>query len=166
MNMPRDKGKYEVLVERVGHSGDVFLYTPRKRVLILLKKKNSVTSKLIMDKGTINMYDYCKGSFPEGTNRIKAKATKLIENTGYPEIVLVEFYDFEGRKHEFIEKWPVVSAYDFDDTFPKECTIGCVIVKEKEMSYIVDTSKPWDIESKEGWSVFEISKDLLVIREL
>ena len=30
VNMPRDKGKYEVLVERAGHSGDVFLYTPRK----------------------------------------------------------------------------------------------------------------------------------------
>ena len=97
---------------------------------------------------------------------IKAKATKLIDNTGYPEIVLLEFYDFEGRKHEFIEKWPVVSADDFVDTFPKGCIIGCVIVKEKEMSYIVDTSKPWDIKSEEGLSIFEISKDLLLIREL
>ena len=93
---------------------------------------------------------------------IKAKATKIIDDTGYPELVLVEFYDYYGKKHNFIEKWPVLSVQEFDDSFPKECTIACTLVEEREMSYIVDTSRPWGIESEEGLTVFQISKDLLV----
>lgn len=49
---------------------------------------------------------------------IKAIATKLIDNTGYPEIVLCEFMDYKGNKHEFIEKWPVVSDKEFINIFP------------------------------------------------
>ncbi len=95
---------------------------------------------------------------------IKAKATKLVDNTGYPEVVLIEFNDYAGKKHNFIEKWPVVSAQEFDGSFPKDCTIACTIVEEKETSYIVDTSKPWSIESEEGLTIFEISKNLLLIK--
>lgn len=93
---------------------------------------------------------------------IKAKATKLIDDTGYPEVVLIEFYDYDGQKHNFIEKWPVVSAQEFDDSFPKECTIACTLVEERETSCIVDTSKPWGMESEEGLTIFEVSKNLLV----
>ena len=93
---------------------------------------------------------------------IKAKATKLIDDAGYPELVLVEFYDYYGKKHNFIEKWPVVSAQEFDASFPKECTIACTLVEERETSCIVDTSKPWGMESEEGLTIFEVSKNLLV----
>lgn len=92
---------------------------------------------------------------------IKAKAIKLIDDTGYPETVLVEFYDYDGQKHEFIEKWPVVSAQEFDGSLPKDCTIACMVVEERETSFVVDTSKPWSIESEAGLTVFEISKNLL-----
>jgi len=37
----------------------------------------------------------------------------------------------------------------------------CCNGREK-MSFIVDTSKPWDIESEEGLTVFEINKNLLL----
>ena len=30
---------------------------------------------------------------------IKAKATKLIDDTGYPEVVLIEFYDYDGKQY-------------------------------------------------------------------
>jgi len=93
---------------------------------------------------------------------IKAKATKLIDNTTYPEVVLIEFYDYNGQKHTFIEKWPVVSAQEFDNSFPQDCAIACIIVKETGTSYIVDTSNPWGIESEESLTIFEISKELLV----
>ncbi len=93
---------------------------------------------------------------------IKAKATKLTDNSSYPDKVLIELYDFEGIKHTFIEKWPVVSAEELDYLFPKDCVIACIVVSEKEKSYIVDTSKPWDIESEKGLTIFEISKDLLI----
>ena len=93
---------------------------------------------------------------------IKAIAIQLIDNTEYPEIVLCEFMDCKGNKHEFIEKWPVVSDKEFINIFPIECVIGCTILETKADSYMVSTSEPWDIESEEGLSLFEIDKDLLI----
>ena len=93
---------------------------------------------------------------------IKATAIELLDNSTYPEIVLIEFFDYYGHRHRFAEKWPVVSTDTFDGSFPKDCGIACVVTEEKEMSFIVDTSKPWDIESEEGLTVFEINKNLLL----
>ena len=93
---------------------------------------------------------------------IKAIATKLIDDSGYPEFVLCEFIDYKGKKHEFIEKWPVVSNEDFTNQFPTNCIIGCIVLKEKIESYMVSTLEPWDIESEEGLCEFEISKNLLI----
>ena len=83
---------------------------------------------------------------------IKAIATKLIDDSGYPEFVLCEF----------IEKWPVVSNEEFTNQFPTNCIIGCIVLKEKIESYMVSTLEPWDIESEEGLCEFEISKNLLI----
>ena len=93
---------------------------------------------------------------------IKAIATKLIDNSRYPEIVLCEFIDVNDKRHNIIEKWPVVSSEDFENIFPKDCFIGCVIVEEKADSYFVDTEQPWHIESEEGKTIFEIHKSLLI----
>lgn len=93
---------------------------------------------------------------------IKCTATKLLDDSVYPEVVLCEFVDCNGKKHEFIEKWPVVSSEEFADSFPLNCVIGCTVLKENANSYLVDTLEPWDIESKEGLHEFEISKGLLI----
>ena len=93
---------------------------------------------------------------------IKAIATQLIDNSTYPEIVLCEFIDVNDKWHNIIEKWPVVSSENFENIFPKDCFIGCVIVEKKANSYIVDTEQPWDIESEEGKTIFEIHKSLLI----
>lgn len=93
---------------------------------------------------------------------IKAIAIELLDNSTYPEIVLIEFFDYYGRRHRFVEKWPVVSAHKFDSSFPKNCGIACVVTEEKETSFIVDTSNPCGIESEEGLTVFEINKNLLL----
>ena len=94
---------------------------------------------------------------------IKAKATKLIDDSSYPEIVLCEVVDVYGQKHEFIEKWPVVSAKDyFENAFPKECEIGCVILEKRETSYLVSTEQPYGIESTDGKTIFEIDKESLL----
>ena len=67
---------------------------------------------------------------------IKAKATKLIDNSSYPEIVLCEIVDIDGQKHEFIEKWPVVSAEDFDNyNSDKYEYVGFVGTLEQNGSY-------------------------------
>lgn len=93
---------------------------------------------------------------------IKAVATRLIDDTSYPEFVLCEFTDANGYNHKFVEKWPVVSEEDFENFFPKDCLLGCVIIEEKPTTYIVSTEQPWGIESEEDISVFEISKSQLI----
>lgn len=93
---------------------------------------------------------------------VKAVATRLIDGSSYPEIVLCEFTDFKGKKHEFAEKWPVISNEEFGNTFPKHCSIGCVIVEEKEKVYTVNTDQPWGIESIEGKTIFEVDKNMIV----
>ncbi|MDD6302927.1 MAG: hypothetical protein PUA56_06490 [Bacillales bacterium] len=93
---------------------------------------------------------------------IKAIATKLIDDSSYPEVVLCYFFDFNGKKHEFIEKWPVLSDKKFINQFPTNCVIGCTVIKENTESYIVSTKEPWAIESEEGYYEFEISKSLII----
>lgn len=93
---------------------------------------------------------------------IKAIVTKLIDDSSYPEIVLCEFVDYNGKKHEVIEKWPVVSDKEFTNSFPLDCFIGCTVLTENDDSYLVSTLEPWYIESKEGLVEFEIRKDLLI----
>ncbi len=93
---------------------------------------------------------------------IKVKATKLIDNSSYPEIISCEFIDVNGCKHKFTEKWPIVSNERFENTFPKDCQIACVILEKKTVSYVVSTHLPWGIESTEGKTIFEISKELLI----
>ena len=61
-----------------------------------------------------------------------------------------EFIEYKGKKHEFIEKWPVVSNEEFTNQFPTNCIIGCIVLKEKIESHMVSTLEHWDIESKEG----------------
>lgn len=58
---------------------------------------------------------------------IKVIATKLIDDSGYPEFVLCVFIDYRGKKHEFIEKCPVVSNEEFTNKFPTNCIIGCIV---------------------------------------
>ena len=58
--------------------------------------------------------------------------------------------NYTWKKHEFIEKWPVVSNEEFTNQFPTNCIIGCIVLKEKIKSYMVSTLEHWDIESKEG----------------
>ena len=93
---------------------------------------------------------------------IKATAIQLIDDSTYPEIVRCVFTDAHGRTHTVMEKWPVVSAEKYENTFPKNCMLGCVVVERRREVCVVDTDRPWGIESEEGETVFEIHEDLLI----
>ena len=93
---------------------------------------------------------------------IKATATQLIDDSAYPEIVRCVFTDAYGRTHTVMEKWPVVSAEKYENTFPKDCALGCIVVERRGNMCIVDTQQPWHIESEDGETVFEIREDLLL----
>lgn len=84
---------------------------------------------------------------------IKAQATKLVDDS-QPYFVLCEFYDVNERKHEIIEKWPVVTEKDWDGNLPTDCLIPCTVIEDRVSSYIVHT----DIESTLGETIFEIRK--------
>lgn len=91
---------------------------------------------------------------------IKAQATKLVDDS-QPYFVLCEFYDVNERKHEIIEKWPVVTEKDWDGNLPTDCLIPCTVIEDGAFSYIINTDLPCSIESTLGKTVFEIRKDLL-----
>lgn len=93
---------------------------------------------------------------------IKATAIQLIDDSAYPEIVRCVFTDFHGCTHTFTEKWPKVSNDDFENSFPRECTLGCVLVEKRGEICVVDTSQPWYVESEDEKTVFEIHEDLLL----
>ena len=118
-----------------------------------LKKWNDFRNEWLLDYRKNKKTSHCY---------IKATAIKLIDNSSYPEVVLLYFCDKDNNKHEIIEKWPVVSKQEFTNEFPKDCYIGCTIIEEKDSSYIVSTLDPWSIESTEGIMIFEINKELLI----
>lgn len=93
---------------------------------------------------------------------LKAVATKLIDNSTYPEVVECEIVDAKGIKHIFHEKWPVVSAEDYDDVYPKICDIACIIEASLIDTVIVNTNTPWGCESIEGDYRFEVFKKDLI----
>lgn len=93
---------------------------------------------------------------------LKAVATKLIDNSSYPEIVECEIVDAKGTKHIFHEKWPVVSAEDYDDVYPKICDIACIIEGCNEDTVIINTNIPWGCVSVDGEYRFEVFKKDLI----
>ena len=93
---------------------------------------------------------------------LKAVATKLIDNSSYPEIIECEIVDAKGTKHIFHEKWPVVSTEDYDDVYPKICDIACIIEECNEDTVIINTNIPWGCVSVDGEYRFEVFKKDLI----
>lgn len=86
-----------------------------------------------------------------------------------PGWVTCSFVDAAGLLHLFEEKVPVVSEEDLDanSEYPRPGTIGCQVISVRWAAdgreiVLVDTEKPWAIESKAGGSRFEIHRDQLL----
>ena len=56
---------------------------------------------------------------------IKAKATKLIDDTSYPEIVLIEFYDFDAK---YVKDTNVMIPAKIDKKLEKEIREYAIII--------------------------------------
>lgn len=98
---------------------------------------------------------------------IKAEITRFVDSY-QPGIVEVTFTDAVGRAHRFVEKVPVVTLEELDETstYPRPTTIDCVIVARGfndvgEWIITVDTSQPWDISSTTGESTFVVRPNQL-----
>lgn len=79
-----------------------------------------------------------------------------------PIFVEFELEDCNGIKHSFSDKLPVVSPKD-DIELPCDGSLGCSIISETDGTYLIDTSKPFDVESYSGKTCFEVFKEQVVL---
>ena len=85
-----------------------------------------------------------------------------------PGFVSCEFVDAAGGSHTIIDKVPVLSREDLDESsaYPKPGIVGCEVMarwRDDEGRDLVriSTEKPWNIESTEGVSQFVVRADQL-----
>ena len=81
-------------------------------------------------------------------------------NPGWVECQLI---DAMGQAHTFIEKVPVVTEEDLwhDSVYPRAGIMGCEVVRRWQDDQgralcEINTSRPWDIESKDGGTSFVV----------
>ncbi|WP_141753320.1 hypothetical protein [Duganella sp. HH101] len=86
-----------------------------------------------------------------------------------PGFVACALIDAEGRRHEFIEKGPVVSKGNLwsDSLYPQAGFFGCCIEDEwtdkaGRRLVRVSTERPWAIESIVGETVFTVHEQQIV----
>lgn len=94
---------------------------------------------------------------------ISMQITKVIDDSGYPTFVECILVDARGKRHEFIEKVPVLSVEHIttESEFPIESKFACEVESEwvdsSGLTLVrVNTQKPWGVESTSGVSVFDV----------
>jgi hypothetical protein len=72
--------------------------------------------------------------------------------------------DAHGRLWVFVEKVPVVTemALDASSRYPQPGVIACEVIRRDGGFALVDTARPWGVESFEGETQFEIQEDSLI----
>jgi hypothetical protein len=93
---------------------------------------------------------------------IKVGIDKFISDD-QPGFVECSFIDAWGKQHTVQEKIPVVTDkyLDTNSNYPQEGVITCIVIKEwqdKEGRLIitVDTERPWDVDTIEGLTQFDL----------
>jgi len=99
---------------------------------------------------------------------IKVTITRFVRED-QPGWVAFEFVDAHGSPRQFVEKAPIVSIEELTKTsqYPRQGFLDVEVLgrktKESQEVVIVDTSKPWGVESVDGVTQFEVSQDSLVM---
>lgn len=100
---------------------------------------------------------------------IKVLITSYVSDLPQPGIVECEFFDAHNRRWRFVEKIAIVSAEYLDarSSYPQTGVIACEIVGRRcdpsgLETIIVDTERPWCVESVEGNMRFEVLAASLV----
>ncbi len=100
---------------------------------------------------------------------VRVSITRYVADEPIPGVVECEFEDAHGRRWRFVEKTAYVSAeiLDGETIYPRPGAIACQIVgrsrdaTEREM-IVIDTERPWGVESIDGAVRFEVVPDALV----
>ena len=100
---------------------------------------------------------------------VSVSITRYISDDPQPGIVACEFSDIHGPRWEFIEKTAIVAFHDLSAgmTYPQPGVIGCEIVSRHPDGagrgvILIDTGKPWGVETIEGRTRFEVWPESLV----
>jgi hypothetical protein len=87
----------------------------------------------------------------------------------FPGWVACSFIDAAGALHLFEEKVPVVTEENLraESDYPREGIIGCEVISSRceadgRELVLVDTEKPWGIESKAGTTRFEVNRNQIL----
>jgi hypothetical protein len=98
---------------------------------------------------------------------VRATISKFIDES-FPGWVECWIEDSQSRTWKFHDKVPILSADDLsvDSEYPQPGLIACTVLEYKSDSFsrriaVIDTSRPWGIESTEGTTVFEVFADQL-----
>lgn len=91
---------------------------------------------------------------------VKVNIVKIIDDSSYPTFIEFELVDIHGKHHLFRDKLPIVS---FEDEIEPPCEgeLGCKVIKKSGDVITIDTSVPWDVDSVEEETIFEVSADLV-----
>lgn len=97
---------------------------------------------------------------------VEVEISRLVD-VAQPGWVECRLIDTSGKSHVFIEKIPVVSAENLwtDSIYPARGGISCRVVARRSENgrtiCTVDTERPYDIESTEGATRFDVDSDQL-----
>lgn len=94
--------------------------------------------------------------------QLQVTITRFISKDN-PYFIECRFMDVLGKEHIIHEKVPVITHEDLDEnsTYPRPGSIACEIMEQYPVSggseiLIIDTSKPWGIETTTGETIFEV----------
>ena len=97
--------------------------------------------------------------------KINISVTGYKESDSFPGFVNFEFLDFSGNNCQFEEKAPVITTLSISktDNYPIQLTLPCIIIEKfkSENAVIIDTSKPYGVESTDGKTQFKVSNEII-----
>lgn len=100
---------------------------------------------------------------------IRVSITRHISDDPQPGVVECEFFDANGERHCFVEKVAIVTSDDIDatSTYPCPGFIACMIANRFQAEdgreiIVVDTQRPWDVESTAGLTKFSVTPEALI----
>ena len=100
---------------------------------------------------------------------VRVSITRYIADEPLPGVVESEFFDAHGRRWRFVEKTAFVTAeiLDRQSVYPRPGAIACEVVGRSldatgREIIVIDTERPWCVESVEGSMRFEVTPDSLI----
>lgn len=100
---------------------------------------------------------------------VRVAIRRYISDEPQPGMVECEFTDVHGRRWLFVEKTAIVGSEDLHAQldYPRPGVIGCEIVGQRidaaeQKIMLVETERPWGVESVEGSTRFEVFASSLV----